>query len=73
MHFWSSHFGLILDLIPKLISLLGQSLISKNHFYFDPCCQPNNKKNLRWQTKCIGGMLDVDVANKIILKNLFCF
>ena len=30
MHFWSLHFGPILNLVPKLILLLGQSLISKN-------------------------------------------
>ena len=29
MHFWSLHFGPILNLVPKLISLLDQSLISK--------------------------------------------
>ena len=28
----------------KLISLLGQSLISKNRFYFGPCRLPYNKK-----------------------------
>ena len=44
MHFWSLHFGPILDLVPKLILLLGQFLISENRFYFGPCRQPNNKK-----------------------------
>ena len=44
MHFWSLYFGPILDLVPKLISLLGQSLISENRFYFGPCRQPSNKK-----------------------------
>ena len=44
MHFWSLHFGLILDLVPKLISFLGQSPILKNRFYFGFCRQPNNRK-----------------------------
>ena len=69
MHFWSLHFGPILDLVPKLILLLGQSLISKNCFYFGPYRQHSNKKNLRWQLEFIGGMLEVDVANKITLIN----
>ena len=32
IHFWSLYFGPIYNLIPKLIYLLGQSLIFKNHF-----------------------------------------
>ena len=34
---WPLHFGLILNLVPKLILLLGQSLILENRFYFGPC------------------------------------
>ena len=47
MHFWSLHFEPILDLVSKLISLLGQSLISENHFYFGPCRHPSNRKYIR--------------------------
>ena len=32
MHFWSLYFGPILDLVSKLIWLLGQFLIFKNCF-----------------------------------------
>ena len=65
MHFWSLHFGPILNLVSKLISLLGQSLISENCFYFGLCHHPSNKK-------CICGKrnaLFADVSNKIIIKN----
>ena len=67
MHFWSLHFELIPDLVPKLISLLGQSLISENRFYFGPCRHPSNKK-------CIQGKrnaLFTNVANKIIIIKLY--
>ena len=47
IHFWSLHFGLIFDLVPKLISSLGQSLISENRFYFGPCRQSSNRKCIR--------------------------
>ena len=36
MHFWSLHFGPILNLVPKLISLLSQSLFSKIVFILVP-------------------------------------
>ena len=65
MHFWSLHFGSILNLVLILISLLGQSLISETRFYFGPCCQPSN-------IKCIYGKqnaLFADLANKIIIIN----
>ena len=65
MHFWSLHFGLILDLVPKLISLLSQPLILENHFYFSPCHQPSNRKCIRGKQNA----LFADVANKIIIKN----
>ena len=67
MHFWSLHFGPILNLVPKLISLLDQSLISKKkkHFYFGPCRQPSNRKYIRSKWNA----LFADVANKIIIKN----
>ena len=44
MHFWSLQFGPILDLVPKLILLLSQSLILENRFYFGPYRQPSNRK-----------------------------
>ena len=40
MHFWSPHFGPILDLFPKLISLLGQSLILEIVFILVPTINP---------------------------------
>ena len=60
MHFWPLHFGSILNLVPKLISLLGQSLISENYFYFGPCRQPSNRKCIRGKQNT----LFADVANK---------
>ena len=44
MYFWSLHFGSFLDLVPKLILLLSQSLKSENRFYFGPCRQSTNRK-----------------------------
>ena len=67
MHFWSPHFGPILNFVLKLISLLGQSLILENRFYFGPYHQPSNRK-------CICGKqnaLFADVANKIIIIKLY--
>ena len=62
MNFWSLHLGQFLDLVLKLILLLGQSLKSKNRFYFALCRQPTNRKYIRdrWN------ILFADVANKII-------
>ena len=47
MHFWSLDFELVLDLVPKLIFLLVQSMILEYRFYFGLCRQPNNKKIIR--------------------------
>ena len=44
MHFWSPHFEPILDLFPKLISLLGQSLISEIVFILVPTINPITEK-----------------------------
>ena len=69
MPFWSLHFGLILNLVLKLITS-KQSMISENHFYFGLCHQPNNRKYIRDKqnallTYLLVGILEADVANKI--------
>ena len=65
MHFGFLHFGPILDLVPKLISLLGQSLSLENRFYFGPYRQLSNRKCIRGKQNA----LFADVGNKIIIIN----
>ena len=67
MYFWSLYFGLSLNLIPKLILLLGQSLKSENQFYFDFYRQPTNRKYICGRRNT----LFADMANKIIVKNMY--
>jgi len=44
MHFWSLHFEPVLNLVPKLISLLSQSMFSKIVFILVSTINPITEK-----------------------------
>ena len=71
MYFWSLRFGSFLDLVPKLILLLGQSLKLENRFYFGPCRQPTNRKYIRGKQRVLLANMALTWILKYYLKNLF--